>query len=262
MKKLKDFAARYLYAAGSCLYLLTVGFLIGRNRHKLYSICDLFGYRHNVAGIAPTVGINGVVPESLLDGCTVSFRNPPSKEGGMVIHELLALNLITRAYSPKRIFEIGTFEGKTALNMATNSPDDTVIVTLDLPQQEENSAELPFDPGDKNYIRKDKSGHLFAGSEVEHKITQLFGDSATFDFSPYHNSMDMVFVDGAHSYEYVLNDSAVARGLLKDGKGIILWHDYAHWTGVTRALDELFVRDPFFNIVLLRGTSLACLVVK
>ena len=43
--------------------------------------------------------------------------------------------------------------------------------------------------------------------------------------------MDFIFVDGSHSYDYVLNDSRKALSLLRGGKGIILWHDYPGWTG-------------------------------
>ncbi len=36
------------------------------------------------------------------------------------------------------------------------------------------------------------------------KIEQMFGDSATFDFSPHHDSVELVFVDAAHDYHNAL----------------------------------------------------------
>ena len=58
--------------------------------------------------------------------------------------------------------------------------------------------------------------------------------------------MDFVFVDGSHSYEYVLNDTRVALNLLNNSKGIIMWHDYG-WREVVRALNELYMNDPKLN---------------
>ena len=36
--------------------------------------------------------------------------------------------------------------------------------------------------------------------------------------------MDFIFVDGAHSYDYVKNDSQKAWQMLRSG-GIVAWHD-------------------------------------
>ena len=47
------------------------------------------------------------------------------------------------------------------------------------------------------------------------------GDSASFDFSKLGTRMDFIFIDGSHAYEYVLRDSETARGLLRDGRGLI-----------------------------------------
>ena len=56
-----------------------------------------------------------------------------------------------------------------------------------------------------------------------------------------------MFVDGSHSYEYVLSDTEAAWKMVKPG-GLILWHDYDSrwWPGVTRALNQLQGRDPRF----------------
>ena len=62
--------------------------------------------------------------------------------------------------------------------------------------------------------------------------------------------MDFVFVDASHAYEYVLNDSRIALNLLRQGKGIILWHDYNRpewWPGVLKALNRLYTGSPAFS---------------
>jgi len=134
------------------------------------------------------------------------------------------------------------------------------VFTLDLPPT--GKAELPLAANEQHYIKKDASGLRYQGTDYEGKIVQLYGDSAKFDFSPYFGTMDLVFVDASHSYEYVLSDSRVARKLLGPAGGVIFWHDYGTWIGVTRALEELRAGDPRFQgLRRVTGTALACLVV-
>jgi hypothetical protein len=99
------------------------------------------------------------------------------------------------------------------------------------------------------------------GSDVGYKVTQLLGDSATFDYSPYvQQGVDFVFVDGSHSYEYARSDSLVAIEMLRGGHGTIVWHDYDVWRGVSAALHELRRNDARFSAIRrVEGTSLAVL---
>ena len=182
----------------------------------------------------PTVEISELVPEEL----PIQIREPVEADGNISLVEIAVISKLVKSRNPAAIFEIGTFDGRTTLNMAANSPPDTRIYTLDLPSQ--SKTELPIDRGEEKYIDKDASGARFIGTDCESKITQLYGDSATFDFSPYHDTADMIFVDGAHSYEYVLHDSRRALKLLRDGKGLILWHDYdkVWWIGLTQRLER------------------------
>jgi hypothetical protein len=86
-------------------------------------------------------------------------------------------------------------------------------------------------------------------------VTQLFGDSKTFDTSPWTGSCDVVFVDGSHAYSYVVSDTQKALDIVAPN-GLVLWHDYAgprHAPGVYRALNELARRLPLVRI---EGTTL------
>lgn len=49
------------------------------------------------------------------------------------VDELAYLALLARATETTKIFEIGTFRGRTALTFALNTPDTAIIYTLDLP---------------------------------------------------------------------------------------------------------------------------------
>ena len=120
-------------------------------------------------------------------------------------------------------------------------------------------------PNERGLVDKPLCGSRFQGTEAAGRITQLLGDSATFDFTDYQNRMDMVFLDGSHAYRYVLNDTHAARRLLREGRGIIVWHDYsdgpAAFDGVAQALHELREADPFYSHMRrIKGTSLVVLI--
>jgi predicted O-methyltransferase YrrM len=69
--------------------------------------------------------------------------------------------------------------------------------------------------------------------------------------------MDFVFIDGSHDYDYVLNDSEVALKLLRNGRGVIVWHDYREEMAVVPALDEYLRRYPQLQIFHIAQTSFA-----
>jgi hypothetical protein len=115
------------------------------------------------------------------------------------------------------------------------------VFTLDLPADER--AAFALAPGERQYVDKPQPGARFracgsAWQAAARRITQLLGDSATFDWTPYEGRAGLVFVDGSHAYDYVREDSATALRLVAKG-GLVLWHDYGRWEGVSRALEEL-----------------------
>jgi hypothetical protein len=133
------------------------------------------------------------------------------------------------------------------------------VFTLDLPRDTQTRFALA--KGEKHMVQKEQSGGRFMKYKDVFprsiaRITQLFGDSAQFDFSSYSGSCSLVFVDGSHSYEYVVADTRSAMDLARPG-GVILWHDYGIWEGVTQALQEIERRDRL-GLVNITGTSLVC----
>lgn len=194
----------------------------------------------------------------------MSVIEPAVANGNVSIFELLAIVLLVRTRQPRTLFEIGTFDGRTTLNLAANISSEARIHTLDLPSTGLDQTRFKVEAIEKEFIDKPVSGSRFLGRPEASKITQHYGDSAKFDFAPYIGQMDFVFVDASHAYEYVLNDSRIAFKLLRPGKGIILWHDYNQpewWPGVIRALDELYAGSPEFSrLRQIEGTSFACLV--
>lgn len=134
----------------------------------------------------------------------------------------------------KRIFEFGTYMGRTTCGLASIS-ETVKVFTLNLPPNED----YRYGP----YI-----GKLIQDSPYKGQIEQLFSDSRKFDTTRYASSMDYIFVDADHSYEGVRNDTLKAFEMLKAG-GMIIWHDYAPKSpGVFGYLQELSLERPLFRI--------------
>lgn len=213
------------------------------------------------AGILPKIDLSSLVT---CQQCQLTVIEPAVAIGNVNFYELLVIVFVVQARRPKALFEIGTFDGRTTLNLAANTPKEGCVHTLDLPRTGLDQTRFNVEDLERKLIDKPISGSRFLGRPEASKITQHYGDSAKFDFSLYFNQMDFVFVDASHAYEYVLNDSRVALKLLRQGKGMILWHDYnraEYWPGVTKALDELYTRSPQFSrLKQIEGTSFACVV--
>jgi predicted O-methyltransferase YrrM len=185
-------------------------------------------------------------------GARITLEHMPGEGIETAIDELAYLALLTRVLEPDRIFEIGTFRGRTALNFALNSPPACRIYTLDLPP----GTWIDTNPADAAIIKAASPGADFEGKDVAYKIEQLYGDSTTFDFSPYVGQMDIVFVDGAHHYAAARSDTVNALELARPG-GMIIWHDFANYgdyNDVTRAVLDVVPGD---QVVELGATQLA-----
>lgn len=265
VKKIISFIIKYAYAASSCLYLFTIGFLFAKNRNLISKICTHFGYSKKTAKnisppepIIPKVELPKILPKNI----SIQIPEPIAVDGNISFLKTIVINELIKRFNPKNIFEIGTFDGRSTLNMAANCAEETKIYTLDLPKDKLEFTKLQIVSDDKKYIDKKIIGAKYLGTKYKNKISQLYGDSATFDFSPFYNMVDFIFTDGSHSYEYLLNDSKQALKLLRNKQGIIIWHDYdtVWWDGVTRALNELYIEpNEFKNLKHICGTSFVCL---
>jgi SAM-dependent methyltransferase len=261
VRKIITFTIYYLYSVVSCLFLFSIGFFWGKNRRLIYQISSHFGPFDSDPN-KPTPLIPKVPLSQIALGVKqINILEPEAVNGNITPLELIIINGLIRHYDPRRIFEIGTFDGRTTLNMAANSGEDAKVYTLDLPKAELHATGLDIVPWEDLYINKEAPGARYKGTEYREKITQLHGDSARFDFAPFVNQMDFVFVDGSHSYAYVLNDSKQAVRLLRNKHGVIVWHDYDAWEGVTNGLNKLHKENADFKrLKAISGTSLVCLL--
>jgi len=207
-----------------------------------------------------TNGCNGTAEQIVLgnlDGKGAWFQ----PEAAYAI-DIVSLCLICRILKPKMVFEIGTLTGYTSLHFALNTDDDARIFTLDLPKDLSVRPRLKTDYADDMGINRHSVAreYCFENAPGASKISLLFGDSATFDFSPFYGKIDFCFVDGAHSYDYVRSDTLNVLKCCRPGS-VIAWHDFgrAAVRGVAKWVCE-FARDH--EVYSVPGGSLAYTVVR
>ena len=239
------FGRVWIWTFGRFLWLSFLGMGSRENRRLFQSIGRLLGFAE-VKPRLPKHPLNDL----LRDDPRVTLSSIEREDDFQVTpFELMTLGSIVADFAPKQLFEIGTFDGRTTLNLWHNAPEDAKVFTLDLPPDQQTHYE--------------GKGHSAKLKDVStDRIIQLFGDSHQFDFGPYVSQIDLVFVDANHTYEAVVKDSQTALKLTEGRNGLIIWHDYESMPGVTKAVNELIDRLPepprFFGQ--LQGTSLACLL--
>ena len=251
------FLPKYLFAFFSNIYLFTLGVFSARHRFLIFQIAKHFGFKMPITEERlPILPLDAVLPREL----RLTLLEPLAEGGNVTMLELMVIANLARGAEPAAAFEIGTFDGRTTLNLAANLPGAGHVYTLDLPKAGLGDTTFELAPGEGAFVDKKESGAKFKGTVYANQITQLFGDSATYDYSSFAGKMGLIFVDGSHAYEYVLKDSATALGLATE-QSIILWHDYQQdWPGVIRALNELQQSKPeCAGMQRIEGTTLVML---
>jgi len=205
-----------------------------------------------------TVNLNKVFPSELEKGRIV-LENFLGHWGNVSIEELCKISLIVKFISPKKILEIGTYNGMTTLQMALNAPANCTTYTLDLPEDAMASIELSKLDYLVSKIFKDKFGTktgMYFQNREDVNIVQILNDSSSFEYSEMgDDKIDIIFIDAAHDYENKKIDSENAFNWIAKN-GVIIWHNYNEVTcpDVTKYLADISGKYEIFH---LRNTSLA-----
>ena len=225
-----------------------------RRKPFLKQVAEM-GLVADVTGKAPSRHVLDVYPDIV--GVTVSMGDVTYKVWNMDPMERFCLAAIAKLVQPERIFEFGTFDGATTLLLARSVPSAQVF-TLDLPPEDYIAPEavgFPRSPGEYE-TPHDEVGHQFRGTPEAERITQLLGDSRTFDFTEFVGRIGLVVVDAGHGYEAASADSENALRLAGPS-GVVVWDDYIpQWPGVIQAVNESAARHDF-SVIRLRGTGFA-----
>lgn len=214
--------------------------------------------RMRAKAAAPATRLKQVAWSQVLKANPILLAETVKNDGNVRLSELALLALAAAAVpADSEIIEIGTFDGRTALNLAINAPRGVPIATLDLPADQPSA--LAIEQSERRYVDKPVSGARLRACQQSwqtdaERVMQLRGDSATFDWSPHYGRAGLVFVDGSHAYDYACKDTETALRLVRS-QAMVLWHDYGVWPGVTRALEEVEASRNL-GLVNIRGTSL------
>lgn len=161
--------------------------------------------------------------------------------------------LYNAARGCKRIVEIGSFRGKSAVILAKGSADvGGQLVCIDPHINATGMEKTKFSKDDHDAFLSTVQKH-----GVADRITKLVATSAealaAYDGVP----IDLLWIDGDHSYEGVKFDLAAWKKHVRVG-GTIAAHDYTHDEPVRRAWREEITQDPSWGpMTLVRSVASA-----
>ena len=217
---------------------------------------DPDAYRHVAAwtfGSAPRVRATELFPGIETTSVSLIRALDRVENVSVSVQELVVLTSVVQHSGAKKILELGTSNGNTTLNIAANTDASARVTTVDLPPDFSGDLAISVPTEHRNMTRRDMVGSQYRGAAVEGRISSVYADSATLDFSTLPGPFDLIFIDACHAYEYVKRDTENSLKHVRPG-GIIMWHDYGTIEDVSRAVDEFASR---LRIAVVRGTSLA-----
>ena len=134
---------------------------------------------------------------------------------GLTIRESAYLFGLARRLGARRALEIGRWKGGSTLSIAGGMGRDGQLWSIDLGEKEDrllgSVAHRPFDDQIRDFVER-------FGLRIE----LVVGDSRTLELDL--DEVDLVFIDGDHSYEGVANDFERFGRRVRPG-GAVLFHD-------------------------------------
>jgi len=163
-----------------------------------------------IRGGLPVIGLN-----QLTDINSISISPMTFYDGGSLPTDMMLLATLSDGIPDCRYFEIGTWRGESVSIVAERASQ---CFTLCLSDEEMRILGMPEANIESHMMFSDKLAN----------VKQLRGDSKTFDFESLYQKFDLIFIDGNHHYEYVLNDTRNVFKHLVHENSVVVWHDYAH----------------------------------
>lgn len=147
--------------------------------------------------------------------------------------------MVEKFPSGSKFVEIGSWKGKSAAFMAVEIINSKKNISFDC---------VDIWKIDNRYIKDDnpESNILYEifinnTKSLSNVINPIRMDSIKASKTYEDNSIDFVYIDANHKYDYVKNDIEAWFPKVKKG-GVIAGHDYdKNWPGVIKAVDEFFI---------------------
>jgi len=164
--------------------------------------------------------------------------------------EILGLLIRCEKIHPQYILEIGTARGGTLFFFSRIADKNAGIISIDLPGGSSGGGYSKLKiPLYKSFARKNQEIHLFRANS--HDINTLKKVRKILK----RNHLDILFIDGDHSYEGVKKDFEMYSPLVKN-EGFIIFHDincvtmgvYKFWKEIKKKyLHEEIIQDWNFK---------------
>ncbi|HPD65025.1 MAG TPA: class I SAM-dependent methyltransferase [Bacteroidia bacterium] len=183
-------------------------------------------YNNNQPTGLPFIDIRELIPQAEETIESYTYLDETSR-----ITDIAVIKSLCRQYPDCHYLEIGSWRGESLFNASQVAK---TCVSVSLPDDE---------------VRR-------IWGERAAKVTRMFtrnipniihveADSQTFDYDTLGLKFDVIFIDGDHSYQGVLNDTRKVLSLLRDEDSVILWHDCGksyektNWEVLSALLDAI-----------------------
>jgi hypothetical protein len=134
-------------------------------------------------------------------------------DGTSTIPDILLLKLLARKFPEGAYLEIGSWRGESIANVADVLSDCTSVTLSANEMRELNFGE--------EFI---KVHGLFSKDHAQ--IKSVKANSFKLDFATLNKTFDLIFIDGDHTFEGVLNDTRKSYSVRKNENSVLVWHDY------------------------------------
>jgi len=157
-------------------------------------------------------------------------------------------DIVSWAKNGFHFVEIGAWYGQSTSYLAVEIINSGKNIRLDVVDTWKGSEQM-YDPSNGAYdellVRNGTIFHQFLEnmSPVMKFINPIESDSLKASFLYKDSSLDFIFIDAEHKYEFVIQDIKHWLPKVKSG-GIIAGHDYG-WEGVTKAINEVFGKEKY-----------------
>lgn len=142
------------------------------------------------------------------------------------VDELTEFTKIVKQQCPRTVLEIGTAQGGVFWLLCRLAAADATLISLDLPPTERHSGGREIDINLESMKNLGQTVHVIHGNshalETPGLVQKILGDQM----------LDLLFIDGDHTYDGVSQDYLMYSPLVRPG-GIIAFHDIVktHWPG-------------------------------
>lgn len=135
--------------------------------------------------------------------------------GSSRVPDLLLLLALIHRYELKVYLEVGTYAGDSIKNISRFC---------------EKAISVTAKPGDDNSMKKwcDERGMVDFSNRLIDKnsnIVQYYCDSRFFNYNQITEKINLYYIDGNHSYDYVFEDTKNIFNTMSDDS-FVVWHDF------------------------------------